>query len=251
MPDIQDEFATALLDPERGTPEGIIRPDGTPAAKRFDVYRNNVVVSLSEALGDAFPVIRKLVGEQFFTAMAGVHVRQSPPKSPLIMFYGADFAAFLEDFPPAAQLPYLPDMARLEYARRRAYHAEDDPIADPAVLAEMAAEDLMGVRFDFQVATQVVTSPHAIFSIWRFNSTEDQSPVPDQGEDVLISRPEDMVEMRILPPGGAAFLQSLMGGDDLGTAAERAGSVAEDFDLGANLSGMFGARVIKAIRTRG
>ncbi len=248
MPEYQDSFAGALLNPDLPTPEGVVRPDGTPATKRFDVYRNNVVVSLSEALADAFPVIKTLVGDAFFKAMAGVYVRQSPPKSPLIMFYGADFAAFLEGFGPAASLPYLPDMARLEHARRVSYHAADEPIADLTPLGELDETALMATGFKLQAATQIIRSAHPIFAIWRFNSTEDKSPIEAIGEDVLISRPTDTVEMRTLPPGGAAFLIALQNGASLGSAAQTAMEAAADFDLGQNLTGMFGAGIITEIQ---
>lgn len=247
MPDYQDQFSGALLNPDVPAPDGVIRPDGTPASKRFDVYRNNVVVSLSEALGDAFPVIKALVGDAFFKAMAGVYVRQSPPKSPLIMFYGADFAPFLEGFAPAASLPYLPDMARLEHARRVAYHAADDPSADLTPLGAMDEPTLLALRFTFQAATHIIASAHPIFSIWRFNSTDDKTPIATGGEDVLITRPTNTVEMRTLPPGGAAFLQALMAGDTLSAAAETALATDDSFDLSANLNGMFGAGIISAL----
>ena len=247
MPDYQDQFTDALLNPDLPVPAGVVRPDGTPAKKRFDVYRNNVVVSLSEALADAFPVIKALVGDEFFRAMAGVYVRQSPPKSPLIMFYGDDFAEFLTGFDPVASLPYLPDMARLEHARRVSYHAADDPVADLSALGAMDEANLLSLRMTMQAATQVIQSKHPIFSIWRYNSSDDKSPIQDEGEDVLISRPMETVEMRTLPPGGAVFLTSLMSGQTLGDAAEAGLEASDAFDLGANLNGMFGAGIISAL----
>jgi hypothetical protein len=75
----QTTFRQGLLDPTMPAPEGLINPDGAQATKRYDVYRNNVAVSLSDALESAFPVIRKLVGDQFFRAMAGVYLRKHPP----------------------------------------------------------------------------------------------------------------------------------------------------------------------------
>lgn len=75
----QTQFITAVLDPMIDTPQGLVDPNGNPAGKRFDVYRNNVVASLSDALGVAFPVVQKLVGDEFFRAMAGVYLRQHPP----------------------------------------------------------------------------------------------------------------------------------------------------------------------------
>ena len=96
----QTAFRKGLLDPGLPAPEGLQNPDGAQATKRFDVYRNNVAVSLSDALEAAFPVVRKLVGDEFFRAMAGVYLRKFPPSSPLMMFYGEHLPQFLKRFEP-------------------------------------------------------------------------------------------------------------------------------------------------------
>ncbi len=228
-------------------PPGLVRPDGLPAGRRFDVYRNNVVVALIEALGEAFPVVRTLVGDEFFEAMAGVYVRAHPPSSPRMMFYGDGFAPFLESFPPAAGLPYLPDVARLEYARRLAYHAADDPVADPSALGGLDAPALMEARLPLRAACRILRSAHPVHAIWRFNATDDKSPVRPAAEDVLVSRPEESVLVQLLPPGAAAFLLALQAGEPLGRAAERAAADAPEFDLGANLASVFSARIVTAI----
>ena len=118
-------FSAALLDPAHPVPEGLITPDGSPATRRYAIYRNNVTVGLTEALEAGFPVIRKIVGERFFQAMAVVFVRNHPPTSPILAGYGAEMPGFLRGFEPVQHLKYLPDVARLELALRRAYHAGD------------------------------------------------------------------------------------------------------------------------------
>ena len=247
MPDYQGAFVEALLDPAKPVPAGLVRPDGLPAGRRFDIYRNNVVVALIEALGEAFPVVRALVGEEFFEAMAGVYVRAHPPSSPRMMFYGEGFAAFLESFEPVDRFAYLPDVARLEHARRVSYHAADDPAADPSVLGEREAAALMQTRLVLRAACRIVRSAHPVYSIWRFNATEDKAPVLPAAEDVLVSRPADAVLMHLLPPGGAGFLLALRAGEPLGRAADKAMAHAPDFDLGATLSVVFAAQAIETI----
>jgi hypothetical protein len=244
----QTSFTAALLNAEQPVPAGIIRPDGTPATKRFDVYRNNVVTSLIGAMGDAFPVIKKLVGEAFFDAVAGHYVRAHPPTSPLIMFYGEGFAQFLETFEPAQQLPYLPDMARLEHARRAAYHAADDPVASPDALAQIDPEKLGEVRLKLHASVRIVPSVHPIFSIWRFNSTDDQTPIVANAEDVLICRPTDDVVMQMLPSGGAHFLTALQSGLTLEAAAQTASESQANFDLSQNIGGMLSAQILSEIQ---
>jgi len=153
----QTQFRTALLDPSAPAPDGLQNPDGVAATKRFDVYRNNVAVSLSDALETAFPVVRKLVGDDFFRATAGVYLRAHPPTSPVMMFYGEEMPAFLDGFEPAKTVPYLPDMARLELALRHSYHAADStPIAADA-LGQIAPDALPNVTFTFAPSVHLIS----------------------------------------------------------------------------------------------
>ena len=121
----QSDFIKAVFDAELDTPEGLCNPEGTPATKRFSVYRNNVAASLTEALEVTFPTVQKLVGEAFFKAMAGVFLRQHPPDSPLLMQYGTKMPDFLARFEPVIHLGYLPDVARIELALTQSYHGAD------------------------------------------------------------------------------------------------------------------------------
>src|ERR1700733_1305928 len=98
--DWQSDFATALLDPILPIPQGLIEPGGSSSAKRFAVYRNNVVASLIDALRESFPAPLRIVGEDFFAAMARVYVRSDPPRSPILLEYGSGFANFIQKFEP-------------------------------------------------------------------------------------------------------------------------------------------------------
>ena len=96
----QSAFVASLLDQAAPLPAGVVDPQGRPAPKRFSVYRNNVAAGLTRAMEASFPTVRKLVGPQFFAAMAVEFALQHPPKSQLLMQYGDEFAGFLETFPP-------------------------------------------------------------------------------------------------------------------------------------------------------
>src|ERR1700685_1030803 len=138
-------FAQALLDTALPIPTGITAHNAAIPTRRFAVYRNNVAVSLVNALKSRFPVVEKIVGEEFFAAMARVFVLERPPSTPLLATYGDEFAAFIATFDPARELVYLADVARLEAARTRAYHAADaTPVgADGfAVLDSLAVGDI-------------------------------------------------------------------------------------------------------------
>lgn len=239
----QSAFRAALLDPDHPVPPGLTDPDGRPAGRRFNVYRNNVTVSLTEALAQAFPVIRKLVGETFFAAMAREHLRRHPPRSPLLMFYGEDMPDFLAAFPPVAHLGYLPDVARLELALRRSYHAADALPVDPGRLGALPAETLLAARLRFAPAVQLVRSDWPIHAIWRANARDGAAPDRRTGEDVLVVRPEFDPEPLRLPDHAAAFIAALMAGETMARAVEAAPS----FDLTATLSLLLSGDAIAGI----
>ncbi|KAG1451921.1 hypothetical protein G6F57_016049 [Rhizopus arrhizus] len=151
-----EEFASALLDPERAVPEGLVGPDGEPSARRFAVYRNNVFVGLTDALRAGFPCVVKLVGDEFFAAMARVFAAATPPSSPVLLHYGAEFPDFIASFPPAEPLPYLADVARIERAATEAYHAhEAEPLA-PSVLAGVPPDQASMLRFRLHPSVRLV-----------------------------------------------------------------------------------------------
>ncbi len=231
----QTSFRSALLDAQQDRPLGLSDAEGRPAGRRFDVYRNNVAVSLTDALATGFPTIAKLIGEENFNAIAGIFLRQSPPASPLMMHYGAEFPDFLRDFEPLAHLGYLGDVADLELALRRSYHAADaTPIAADA-LASVSPERLGEVTFTFAPAVSVLSSPWPLHAIWAFNMQD--GPKPEAvAQDVVILRPEFDPEPHALPPGGLACLQSLLAGDPLGIAAAKATELEASFDLGVVLT---------------
>ena len=232
----QTTFRSALLDPEQPVPPGLLDGAGRPAGARFSVSRNNVAVSLTEALEQTFPVIRKLIGDENFKPVAGIYLRAQPPASPILSRYGESFPAFLEGFQPLAHLGYLADTARLERALVESYHAADAAPLDPAVFAQTAPDALPRLTLEFAPAVRLLRSPWPIHGIWRYN-TEDGAPQPPHdAQDILVTRPDYDPVPRLLPPGGAAFIAALLRGAPLGTAAAEASAEAPEFDLAPLLS---------------
>lgn len=246
----QTEFAAALVDPGRAVPEGLAAWNGPRPERRFGVYRNNVAIGLIGALASRFPVAEKIVGEEFFAAMAHEFIRQHPPRSPLLLAYGDDFADFVGSFEPAREIPYLPDIIRLEVARGRAYHAADALPLDAALLATVEPEGLASLSFVPHPSASIVRSAHPAATIWAMNTGEIELADIDDwtGEDALVVRPQMTVEVHRLPDGGAVFLQALVAGADLGTAFEAALAETADFDLSANLAGALAAGAFTAVR---
>jgi hypothetical protein len=243
------DFAAALTDPDVETPAGVIGPNGKGAIKRYNVYRNNVTVSLIDALAGIYPAVQRLTGSEFFRAMARFHLRATPPTSPLLFEYGRDFPAFIEQYDYAQSVPWLADIARLERAWLDAYHAADvQPLATDA-LASVPPERLAELVFTAHPATGIVRSDYPALTIFAANRSDGPvGPIETaEPEDALITRPDMEVVVRHLPPGGAEFLISLISGDPLGVAAVKAVDACPSFDIAASVAGMIEAGVFSAI----
>src|SRR3984885_14780545 len=207
-------FAAALIDPGRETPAVVAGPNGKAVVKRYNVYRNNVTVSLIDALADIYPAIQRITGVEFFRAMARFHVRATPPASPLLFEYGRDFPAFIESYEYARDMPWLADTARIERAWLDAYHAADLPVLAAEALGGIEPTSLAGVRFKPHPAARIVRSPYPAVAIFAMNRTDGPvSPLrSSEPEDALVTRPEQEVMVSRLPTGGATFLIGLLEG---------------------------------------
>lgn len=238
----QQAFADALLAAEPVCPPGLTAWNGSAPDKRFAVYRNNVVVSLIDALADSFPVTQELVGEQFFRAMARQFVRVAPPRSPVLALYGNGFAEFIEAFPTADGVPYLADVARLEMLRVLAWYAADANVLTAEKIGRLLAdtEALPHARFALHPSLRVLHSRHAIVSLWSAHQSESAALAlakvdPGLPETALVWRDGLDVEIAAIAQGTAVFISLLQQGMAFGGAAEQAQSADSEFDLPAAL----------------
>jgi hypothetical protein len=242
-----DAFVGALLDPTRGAPAQTIGREGAPDARRFAVYRNNVAVSLIGAIEARYPVTRRLVGEEFFRAMARSFVARSKPRSPVVLHYGAEFPDFVATFDPARDLVFLPDVARLENAWVEAYHSADEDPLELAALAAAAPDTLGQLRLKFHPAARLLCSDYPAASIWAGHQGAGEFAPPEHwiGEQTLITRPGADVKLRLLPVGGYSFARALQHGATLGEA--HAATRVEGFDPGLHLVGLIEAGAISRL----
>jgi hypothetical protein len=240
-------FASALIDPTRAPPAQTMGREGGPDARRFAVYRNNIAVSLIGAIEARFPVTRRIVGEEFFRAMARSFVARNKPHSPVILHYGAAFPDFVATFDPARDLAYLPDVARLENAWVEAYHSADDDRLELAALAAVEPAALGDLKLTFHPAARLLRSDHPAASIWAGHQGEGEFAPPEhwRGEQTLITRPGADVQLRILPVGGYSFALALQGGAMLGEA--HAAMHVDGFDPGEHLIGLIEAGAISRL----
>jgi hypothetical protein len=205
------------------------------------VYRNNYRLGLIDTLNMIYPVCGQIVGEEFMTGLAREYSKRHASYSGNLHRYGAAFGDFLQGFPPAQTLPYLADVARLEWAVHRSYYAIDQSPLTAMALASVAAEQYGDLHFSLCSSCHVLASPWPIASIWQGHQPGHVLAVQldGGGETVLVQRTAGRVGVTVLSPGMAAMLQSLQQGEALGQAAEQALQAEAGFDLQAALMRLF------------
>jgi hypothetical protein len=214
-----------------------------PADPGMATYRRNVIGARSGALAASHPVTQRLVGEAFFAEAARRHAVISPSASGDLHRYGADFADFLATYPYAAGLPWLADVARLEWAVHESSHAADGAPLDALALGSVPPEALEHLRPSVHPAVRLVRSPHAILAIWEANQPgRDGTPERSEGpERVLVRRDGYAVAPVLVDEPQWTLLAAFQRGATLGEAlalledAERtlAASLARIAQLGA------------------
>ncbi len=237
-------FSHALLEPSAPVPADLVVADGVSLKCRFDIHRNNTLVSLIDALQASFPVVAELVGEAFFRAMAAVYVRQSPPGSPVLWRYGQDLDRFIAAFEPAGALPYLPSVAQVEAACALSLHAADHAPMDPEQVADAIADSENLVHRGCRLAPTLVplNLTHAGAALWMAHqpgTTLDLASIDtDQPQAVFIHRSGEGVVVWEPPPGTVALVKHLFNGLRLIEAVEAVAQADERFDFSISWGGL-------------
>ena len=236
--ELQQAFAREIF--EEGEP-GIshsIRANGLSGARRLQIYRNNMFTSLTEAMRAVYPVIQRLVGEGFFAYAANQYIHQHPSVSGNLHGFGHAFPQFLKTFKATKDLAYLPDVADLEWAYDRVFHAADHPALDLAALAQVPQEQQENLKFRLHPASRLLASDYPILKIWQVNQEDyngDQRvDLQEGGVKLLAIRRANLdIEIQTLETGEFTLLRSLAEGQDFSTACEHAIAAQPDFDVPA------------------
>ncbi|MGE3332243.1 MAG: putative DNA-binding domain-containing protein [Rhodospirillaceae bacterium] len=245
--DLQRRFQRAL-DGDTGAIEGLA-PD---AARRVAIHRATIEVGLNQTLLNAFPVLARIVGAPTFKSLAAGYINGAPPRHPVLSTYGRGFPAYVAAQPIAASLPYLHDVARLEWARQDAYLAADAPLLDAGALDTTDAETLSTLQLCAHPAVRVISSPFPIHHIWRVNQADvatDDIPAVDMkvAEHVIVTRPAFEVVTRAISLADATLVRAVTGGANLGAAVEAAFALGPDFDVTQALAGHFAHGTFRAL----
>jgi hypothetical protein len=210
-----------------------------PVAIAVEVYRNNYRGNLHDTLADAYPVIEQLVGKDFFRLMTRKFIEQHPSRSGNLHHYGAEMVDFVASFEAAKGLPYLQDVAVLEWACHRAYFADDAPTLDLVKLAQIPPAQYPDLILHTHPACHLVRSNYPIAAIWHahqpgasvdFHINLDSGP-----SNALVSRKDVAVLVSGLAEADAAWLQGIQAGTPLGYATAVTLEHYPDFDLQAAL----------------
>ena len=250
---LQNRFRAAVLGGDDRPLAALLAPGLNPAipmARRIAVHRNTYFGSLTEALAAAYPVTEKLTGAAFFALAARAFIDANPPAKPDLAAYGGGFGDFLDAFPPAASVPYLGDVARLEWALVEAtFAAEADPL-DPAAFAQVPPNQVAGLVFTFHPSARLIRCRWAAHSVWLAHRGDPPAPVdPAAGPDaVLLVRPADRMLTERLSQGEAALIAALTTGENLGDAATAALGEEPGLDLSAALARLLRAGAIIAFQ---
>lgn len=215
--------------------------------ERFAIYQNNVFYSLRAALAELYPTIKKLVGEEFFNGTADAYIRAYPPQQPAMVYFGLDFSDFLSQFKHTQNMAYLSDIASLEVARHKAYHASDVEILDKKKFAGIEATVFERSQLELHPSVQIISSIFPIFTIWQSNLDEanlDEANLAENtsdDEEIALNEPQWLIvvrceyEVRVfnVDHGTYLFYHDLLNQEPVYNAAQHAQDRHTDFDISA------------------
>lgn len=242
--DLQNAFAAHLAGQDQPALVAEIRP----SAARLRIHRHHVLDSLVTALGATFPTVQALVGVDFFRGLARAFIGQSLPRQPVLAEYGADLPAFIAGHDAARDLPYLADVARLDWALNLAFHVPAGGRLAAVDLAGVPADRLPSLRLALAPGTALISSPYPLDRIWAASqpgASSDPVDLDGGGADLLVLRRPDDAAFVVLSAGEAAFVAGIVSGLSLEEAACRTHS---RFDLAASFARLLGLGTFAAVQ---
>lgn len=245
--EIESDLRLALLGGNDAPAGAWVRGDGLEPAARLGIYRHHVVTTLTAALQATYPVVCRLVDERFFAYAAARYIQVEPPSGPCLFEYGAGFAAFLAEFPACRSLPYLADVARLEWAMQRALHAPDAVPLPARAMQRVAPGLAASLTLTIDPSVTLLSSRYPVDRIWRANRADEPDPavvdLAAGGSQLEIRRCGDDVVLRGVDPPVFAFRHALARGADLAAATAEALAADPAFDLRSALTALFTDRL--------
>lgn len=250
--DIQARFVAGLHG-DANALDGVIAEGAFSAAERLNIYRNNYSVSFTEALAAVYPVVKRLVGDGFFRYLAARFLVGHPSRSGNIHEFGAELAAFVTDDPALAELPYLTDVARLEWSWHLALHAMDAGVASVEHIAAIEPSLHEQLRFQLHPSVSLHQSAYPIALIWEANQPDEDgaADLGAGGENVVVARVSGQVRVMRLPAADFAMLRAMADGATFADACAAAVRLDDEVDLAQALLAFLANELVTAIEAPG
>ena len=252
---LQSQMAQALFDrTDEAAALALFNGDSAKAQQGLALYRGNLSATWEKSLSAAYPVLRALVGDEFFAALTRAFGKQHPSTDGDLHRFGASFAGFLAGFPPVASYPYFPDMARYEWAMHRAHFADDLVPLERTALAAYTPDQLEQLCLRVHPACTLLTSPWAVSAIWRahqptpeYTAAREFPQLLDVEDFAITVRPHWRVDLLPLSPAAYRALHCIAQGGCLGHAVDRALAIDADFSFADSLQQWIDEAVLCAI----
>ncbi|MGU7773034.1 HvfC/BufC family peptide modification chaperone [Burkholderia sp. MR1-5-21] len=227
LTDLQQAMSRSLLSDADDDAAAVVVADGLDPRSRLNIYRNTSAGVLVNALRLAFPAVRRLVGAEFFDGAASLFCTAVLPRSAWLDEYGESFPAFLAALPQAASVPYLADVARLEWQVNAVLHAPDMAPLDPARLAQLDEDALRALRLQPHPATRLVRCEYPADVVWRAVLEQDDRALrtidlADGPVHLLVQRVAEGIDTLRLSVGEWRIWTALFAGEGVGAALARA-----------------------------
>lgn len=233
----QQLFCNALFDAAQEAQALPMFKEDPRLAQRFALYRGNLSGAWDKTLAAAYPVMRALVGDEFFSALARAYGKARPSQDGDLNRFGAQFADFLTDFPHVADYPYFPDMARLEWAVHRAHYAPVATAVDAATFSHITPEQLDAARLRLHPACALIASDWAVVELWHAHQPQAECLPQELTRHSygIVARPGWKTGVLALSAGAHAVLSALQQNRTLGEALDAALEIDDGFDFGTEL----------------
>jgi hypothetical protein len=247
--DTQAAFAAHLAERDRPDIVTAIVGDSRTASHRLQLHRHHVTKSISAALAATFPTVATVVGREFFGLLARRFMAGTSLEDPVLSRYGERFHEFVAATEDVHGLPYLADVARLDWALNVAFHSPLGPALSAADLAGWPPESLPNLSVRMPVGSSLIESAHPLDLIWQASqpgTSVDKVDLAAGRACLVVFRRSEDAAFAVLAPGEAAFLKHLRRGHPLAAAAEHAAQVDEAFHLAVTFGRMLGLRLLAA-----
>jgi hypothetical protein len=237
--DLQRQMAAAIRGTGCEPPIDVFRPDHLPEGGPLSVYRHHRQISLGAALAVTFPTAVRLIGEEAFRVLASRFVQAQPPVQPCLAEYGATFGEYLDAETLVKGLPYLADIARLDWAINRAVTAADAMALDASLLGSLTPDELAELSVEAHPSLTLLWSNYPLPDIYRLAhgaGDADAITLDSGGAWVMIWRHDSAPVTASVSPQAFEALEVLACGGLIRSACEKLSQ--------AELPGFFGKYIL-------